>query len=887
MIKISVVVPIFNGEFYLREALDSLVNQTIVNDIEVIMVDDGSTDNSRHIIDEYALNYENFYAFHLENRGVTFARNFGIELSEGEYIHLMDADDYLDYKAYEKLYDLASRYNHDVVMGNFLRFNSRRTWNTDIPDFIYQNLQQPIEDTTLIKNKELAWDMFIWNKLYKRDFLNKNNIRFPNKNLTFQDNLFSIQIYVKAKSVGMLTDYIYFWRARENKTSITQVINIKWATDRFEILNMVHEFVENNITNEDVKYVKYLKWLNLDLPNLIRKVKEFPKKDHEFLFENLNQIINLVPNEYFAKQSSYNKILFTMVKNKDWDVLIKFITYNLKNNPSMKLDIPEKYISKLDLKKDSETEKLNLNTVSTSFKHDNIYIKFNYSIAYADKNEPHEITAFLINNEYKIPISKKNNNELIIPLTKLDLSDYKIKIIYKSKSLIKESFLKTNSRTVFHQENTYLNIYYDKQELIHLKKNILKNNTKIPINLNLDDEKITFNGNFKNIEKVIITDILSFRYFETNINDENNKFNIYYKDLLNSPVKKWEITTKNGIRLELNKIYKKYTDYYFIQVKNYGNKVLIEMTLYENLKKINELMLTNEKLIQENNNLKKIVEKLKNKKHDKKDKKDDTISKSINIIHKLNLFDENYYLNTYPEVKQKDMDPLEHYLLIGFKEGKNPSKDFDTRFYIDMYDDVRESGINPLIHYALKGLRENRVPSPFANYLNRDTITEEKFLTKRIVQYYDLPYINNWDYYQKVINIIKNLEDIETVLEIGPYKTNLINNSDVMDMTNKYAKHYPLKANKFYKQNYMDIPYPIENKKYDLVIICQITKYMPSLVQNKKIFEEIKRISDKLIVTFPSEINEDMINNWTNNKKHLFEHQFNNKKIRIYDFHKE
>ena len=136
MIKISVILPIFNGDFYLQEALDSIVNQTIIDDIEVIMVDNGSTDDSRHIIEKYALDYDNFYAYHIENKGVTFARNFGMDLAKGEYIHFMDADDYLSSEAYEKLYNLASKFNHDIVTGRFLRFNNRRTWNIAIPEFI-------------------------------------------------------------------------------------------------------------------------------------------------------------------------------------------------------------------------------------------------------------------------------------------------------------------------------------------------------------------------------------------------------------------------------------------------------------------------------------------------------------------------------------------------------------------------------------------------------------------------------------------------------------------------------------------------------------------------------------------------------------------------------
>ena len=114
MIRISVIIPVYNVEEYLRDALDSILNQTMIDDIEVIMVNDGSTDNSKFIIDEYAENYENFHAFHKKNEGQAIARNFGLELARGEYIHFMDADDYLPPKAYENLYYF-NPYNDFVV----------------------------------------------------------------------------------------------------------------------------------------------------------------------------------------------------------------------------------------------------------------------------------------------------------------------------------------------------------------------------------------------------------------------------------------------------------------------------------------------------------------------------------------------------------------------------------------------------------------------------------------------------------------------------------------------------------------------------------------------------------------------------------------------------
>ena len=141
-IKISVILPVYNTENYLEEALDSILNQTMIDDIEVLMLDDGSSDDSRYIIEKYALDYENFHAFHNENMGQGRERNFGIKHAKGEYIHFMDADDYILPDAYEKLYGAAKSGNYDFVMGKACRFTKNSNWN----DFLYDTIFKGIGD---------------------------------------------------------------------------------------------------------------------------------------------------------------------------------------------------------------------------------------------------------------------------------------------------------------------------------------------------------------------------------------------------------------------------------------------------------------------------------------------------------------------------------------------------------------------------------------------------------------------------------------------------------------------------------------------------------------------------------------------------------------------
>jgi len=114
-VKVSVIVPVYNVELYLEKCLDSLVNQTL-KEIEIIVVNDGSPDNSQEIIDKYAKEYKNIKAYKKKNGGLSDARNYGIKKASGEYIAFIDSDDYVRLDMYEKMYNKAKSGNFDMVV---------------------------------------------------------------------------------------------------------------------------------------------------------------------------------------------------------------------------------------------------------------------------------------------------------------------------------------------------------------------------------------------------------------------------------------------------------------------------------------------------------------------------------------------------------------------------------------------------------------------------------------------------------------------------------------------------------------------------------------------------------------------------------------------------
>ena len=179
MSKVSVIIPVYNTENFLRECLDSVINQTL-KDIEIICVDDGSTDDSLNILKEYAEKDNRIKVLTQKNKGAGAARNLGLINASGEYLSFPDADDFFELDMLEKFYQKAKDENSDIVVCNFDYFNNNTKEiiknNEDVIPII-ENVS--IFNRTVLKDETLKWfKEFAWNKIFKKDFIDKNNIRF-------------------------------------------------------------------------------------------------------------------------------------------------------------------------------------------------------------------------------------------------------------------------------------------------------------------------------------------------------------------------------------------------------------------------------------------------------------------------------------------------------------------------------------------------------------------------------------------------------------------------------------------------------------------------------------------------------------------------------------
>lgn len=213
---ISVIVPVYNVSIFLRKCLDSMYSQ-IEENWEVILVDDGSTDDSGDICEEYRNKYPNTFVFHKENGGLSDARNAGIKIAKGKYIYFLDSDDWFAPNAISTLLDYAIRNNCEIVQGgfyyaynNYLLYDDRKIDIDQIP-FVLSREEAMSE---LIKNEYLK--NFAWGKLYKTSIVKKYLFQ---KGKYFEDSYWLHFIINEITNYGVIPTPLYYYRQRESSIS--------------------------------------------------------------------------------------------------------------------------------------------------------------------------------------------------------------------------------------------------------------------------------------------------------------------------------------------------------------------------------------------------------------------------------------------------------------------------------------------------------------------------------------------------------------------------------------------------------------------------------------------------------------------------------------------
>ena len=339
MVKISVIVPVYNCENYIEESIRSILNQSF-KDIEVICIDDGSTDDSLNILKELSMQDARLKVYTQENQGVSVARNNALEKVSGDYIYFFDADDYAVEDCLEKAYSNAVNNDSDMVIFYYDNYDDdlflkHCTIDLDkkFPDVDYNNFTFNYND---YKQYAFKGASAPWFKLYKKEFLNKHdNIKFP-VNLNHNDVPFHIMTVLKASKISFLPEFLYHYRV-DNPNSISNT-RLKSYKDIFCIINIVEDFLKTEGLFDDLK--KEFDFLKID--QIIYQIRgrsndyfDIAKKEllgvdlnNDFLTKPLlfkaNSILNSDSiEEYELKVEIYNHKNKINKLNKKVDGLVK------------------------------------------------------------------------------------------------------------------------------------------------------------------------------------------------------------------------------------------------------------------------------------------------------------------------------------------------------------------------------------------------------------------------------------------------------------------------------------------------------------------------------------------------------------------------------------
>ena len=302
---VSIIVPVYNVEKYLRQCIESLINQTYKN-IEIILVDDGSTDNSGKICDEYAKNDIRIKAIHQPNKGVSAARNNGLEHATGKYITFVDSDDYIDEKYIEKLYYAITENEADISICNFkLIFDNIKEKDSDIV--------QPTLNKEKISNKEAVKFLFNpksfgnypWNKMYKADLF--KDIRYP-QGAVMEDLGTTYKLFFKSKNVAIINEKLYYYVQR--KGSILHNPTKKFELDKYELSKKRYYDLKENYGDFEENIIFYLNVLLETYPSLSDTDKE--KEEIEKEIKKINQEDKIFINK--NKKTRIKCIMFKINK---------------------------------------------------------------------------------------------------------------------------------------------------------------------------------------------------------------------------------------------------------------------------------------------------------------------------------------------------------------------------------------------------------------------------------------------------------------------------------------------------------------------------------------------------------------------------------------------
>ena len=318
-IKVSIVIPVYNSERYIKQCLDSIISQDFTN-LDIIIVDDGSSDNSYKICEKYKNIDLRIRLYRQENKGVSAARNKGISEAVGEYIIFIDSDDYVDSKFVSRMVDNLLKESSDLVITNY------KIFNTDTKEIEYNSNRKSELLSSLSffsnywTNYHLGYVNAPWNKIYKMDIISEHNLTFPIDISMGEDGYFNVQYLHYCKTIYINNEYLYNFRIHSSQSTK------KIFKNHFYMLNKIFDNLENELSKykllenkvyADIHYFEYFNELKLSFYYLFKD-------------KSINLSNKITTLKYICKDNRVNTMIKRIkgktFKDKLFLLFIKFVS---------------------------------------------------------------------------------------------------------------------------------------------------------------------------------------------------------------------------------------------------------------------------------------------------------------------------------------------------------------------------------------------------------------------------------------------------------------------------------------------------------------------------------------------------------------------------------
>ena len=337
--KLSIIMPIYNDEKLLLKSIDSVINQNI-DDFELICINDGSTDNSLNVLNNYESKYDFIKIISQENKGPSKTRNKGIEIASGEYIAFLDSDDiFVDENALNKMYELAIKYDADVVSSNiqFVEqdYSIKKNPHYELGDYIQ------FDEYGCIDSKDYGIPFAFYKNIFKREFLIKNEIHFPNLSVG-EDPVFMAKVLTNTSKIVTTPLVLYGYNYSNGGVVNNKINSYEKKREYIKHFKCVFDILDENSFHESSKLYErqlfgFLNWNeNINDRDLLEIYNEcFKLYENNFSNESLDYIVFIINASIYLLNNIEDNNIFEKIKQE----FNKFNVYeNLKN-----LEIMDKY----------------------------------------------------------------------------------------------------------------------------------------------------------------------------------------------------------------------------------------------------------------------------------------------------------------------------------------------------------------------------------------------------------------------------------------------------------------------------------------------------------------------------------------------------------------